>query len=53
MDFRRIDSRSQISRPHCTGTNRDGNDLQSRGLFLDLGPWQSHVFRLSVETPGP
>ena len=28
--------------------DRDGNDLQSRGLYLDLGPWQSHVFRLSV-----
>jgi hypothetical protein len=35
-----------------TTYDRDGNDLQSRGLFLDLGPWQSHVFRMSVETPG-
>jgi alpha amylase-like protein len=28
--------------------DRDGNDLQFGGLYLDLGPWQSHVFRLSV-----
>jgi hypothetical protein len=27
---------------------RDGNDLQSRGLYLDVGPWQCHVFE--VET---
>ena len=27
---------------------REGNDLHTRGLYLDLGPWQSHVFRLSV-----
>jgi hypothetical protein len=23
---------------------REGNDLQSRGLFLDVPPWQCHVF---------
>ena len=23
---------------------RDGNDLQSRGFYLDVPPWQSHVF---------
>ncbi len=23
---------------------RDGNDLLARGLYLDLGPWQHHVF---------
>jgi hypothetical protein len=25
---------------------REGDDLQSRGLYLDLGPWQYHVFEL-------
>jgi len=27
--------------------DRDGNDLQSRGLYLDLAPWQYHVFEMS------
>jgi hypothetical protein len=26
--------------------DRDGNDLQSRGLYLDAAPWQYHVFEL-------
>jgi len=26
--------------------DRDGNDLQLRGLFLDVPPWQYHVFEL-------
>jgi hypothetical protein len=26
---------------------RDGNDLQSRGLYLDLTPWQFHVFQIT------
>jgi hypothetical protein len=26
---------------------RDGNDLQSRGLYLDLPPWQVHVFEMA------
>jgi len=26
------------------GYDRDGADLQSRGLYLDLAPWQYHVF---------
>lgn len=26
--------------------DRDGQDLQSRGLFLDVPPWQVHVFEL-------
>jgi hypothetical protein len=25
---------------------RDGNDLQSRGLYLDVSPWQAHVFSM-------
>jgi len=28
---------------------RDGNDLRSRGLYLDVPPWQQHVFELRVE----
>jgi hypothetical protein len=27
--------------------DRDGNDLQSRGLFLDMLPWQTAVFSLT------
>jgi hypothetical protein len=28
---------------------RDGNELQSRGLFLDVTAWQAQVFELTVE----
>ncbi len=27
--------------------DRDGNDLKSRGLYLDVRPWQTHIFSLS------
>ncbi len=27
---------------------RDGNDLQSHGLYLDMAPWQYHVFEMRV-----
>jgi hypothetical protein len=30
---------------------RDGNDLQARGLYLDVGPWCGHVF--DVKAPEP
>ncbi len=26
--------------------DRDGSDLEARGLYLDLAPWQYHLFRL-------
>ena len=26
---------------------RDGNDLQARGLYLDEPPWRAHVFSLT------
>ena len=26
--------------------DRDGNDLESRGLYVDLAPWHYHLFRL-------
>jgi len=26
---------------------RDGNDLQARGLYLDVGQWQYHAFELA------
>ena len=29
---------------------RDGNDLQSRGLYLDVPPWQASVFALIKKT---
>jgi hypothetical protein len=25
---------------------RDGNELQSRGLYLDVGAWQAHLFEV-------
>jgi hypothetical protein len=31
--------------------DRDGSDLQSRGLYLDMSPWQSVVFHLT-QPPG-
>jgi hypothetical protein len=27
---------------------RDGNDLQSGGLFMDVPPWQYHVFDMTA-----
>jgi hypothetical protein len=30
--------------------DRDGSDLQSHGLFLDLPPWQFSVFSLTKRT---
>jgi hypothetical protein len=28
--------------------DRDGNDLVSRGLFLDVSPWGYHVFEVAA-----
>lgn len=28
---------------------RDGNELQSRGLFLDVPPWKAHIFDVSAQ----
>jgi len=28
---------------------RDGNDLQSRGLYLDMAPWEYHVLELKPQ----
>jgi hypothetical protein len=28
--------------------DRDGNDLNSRGLYLDLPPWSYHVFEMTA-----
>jgi hypothetical protein len=33
---------------NTTAYSRDGNDLQSRGLYLDMQPWQSAVFSLTI-----
>jgi hypothetical protein len=32
------------------GYDRDGNDLLSRGLYLDMPAWSYHVFEVSIET---
>ena len=26
--------------------DRDGNELEARGLYVDMAPWRYHVFRL-------
>jgi hypothetical protein len=26
--------------------DREGDELLSKGLYLDMGPWQYHVFRI-------
>jgi hypothetical protein len=28
--------------------DRDGNDLLSRGLYLDMPPWRCHVFEMKA-----
>jgi hypothetical protein len=28
--------------------DRDGDDLVSRGLYLDLPPWSYHVFEMNA-----
>ena len=33
-----------------TAYDRDGNDLQSRGLYLDMSPWQASVFALTKKS---
>jgi len=30
-----------------TTYDREGNELQARGLYLDEPPWRAHVFSLS------
>jgi hypothetical protein len=32
------------------GYDRDGNDLQSRGLYLDMSPWRASIFSLKVQS---
>ena len=34
------------------GYDRDGSDLQSRGLYLDVPPWQASVFALTRKPCG-
>jgi hypothetical protein len=34
-----------------TEYERDGNDLQSRGLYLDVPPWQCHIFQAMADGP--
>ena len=29
---------------------RDGSDLQSRGLYLDMAPWQAHILNMESST---
>jgi hypothetical protein len=32
--------------------DRDGPDLDARGLYLDMPPWGYHVFEMSAVRPG-
>jgi hypothetical protein len=34
---------------NATAYDRDGNDLQSRGLYVDMLPWQAAVFSLTKQ----
>ena len=34
------------------GYDRDGSDLQNRGLYLDVPPWQTSAFSLTRKLPG-
>ena len=29
--------------------DRDGNEMRDRGLYVDLAPWQSHIFDMRVQ----
>ena len=46
----RISRNSQWRLKDCSGDatyDRDGNDLQARGLYLDVPPWKAHIFSLT------
>jgi hypothetical protein len=32
--------------------DRNGNDLQTRGLYLDMSPWQATVFSVKAHCQG-
>jgi len=34
-----------------TQYDRDGDDLASRGLYLDMTPWQAQVFEMKINSP--
>jgi hypothetical protein len=36
-----------------TSHDRDGSDLASRGLYLDMPPWTYHVFALVSPSDAP
>ena len=42
---RRWELRDRLSEAHY---QHDGNELQSRGLYLDVPPWRYHVFEMSA-----
>ncbi len=49
LPFADLESRQWRLKDMLSGAvyERDGNDLQSRGLYLDLAPWQYHLFQLA------
>jgi hypothetical protein len=28
--------------------DRDGNEMRDSGLYVDLAPWQSHIFQIGA-----
>jgi hypothetical protein len=49
LPFTDLDSRQWRLEDHIEGTayDRDGSDLQRRGLYLDARPWQASAFSLT------
>jgi len=53
LPFTDLDGRWRLEdRLEGTAYDRDGSDLRSRGLYLDLRPWQACVFELTGQTSG-
>lgn len=53
LPFGDLRNKSWLVQDQLSGTSyqRDGNDLQSHGLFVDMPPWQAQVY--SVQDSGP
>jgi glycosidase len=45
LNGRKLSLRDQLSDAKY---DRSGDDLQARGLYLDVAPWQAHIFEVAV-----
>ena len=54
LPFADLDGRQWRLQDHMAATvyDRDGSDLQRRGLYLDASPWQACVFAMTREPSG-